>query len=89
MKAAGILGQETSSVSKFFNQFRSKPPTAKISKAAEMYAAAATKYKIKQKYEEAARTYELAAEAYHSAEDRFGQVQVFSEEINLLIFFDF
>jgi len=78
-KAAGILGQETSSVSKFFSQFRSKPPTAKISKAAEMYAAAATKYKIKQNYEDAARTYELAANAYDSAEDRFGQVQNLSQ----------
>lgn len=46
-KAAGILGQETSSVSKFFSQFRSKPPTVKISKAAEMYAAAATKVGFK------------------------------------------
>ena len=45
-----------------------------------MYAAAATKYKIKQNYEDAARTYELAANAYDSADDRYGQVQVRSRK---------
>ena len=50
-------------------------PHQSVLKAAEMYHAAATKYKIGQEFEKAAKTFELAAETYTLGEDRFGNVQ--------------
>ena len=51
-------------------------PKQNVIKAAEMYSAAATKFKIAQQYEPAAKTFEKSADAYQSADDKFGQVMV-------------
>ena len=76
VKANSLLSAEKSSVRKFLSQFTDKAPNQNVIKAAEMFSAAATKFKIGQQFEEAAKTFERCANTYHSADDRFGEVLV-------------
>ena len=75
-KANSLLSSEKSSVRKFLSQFTDKAPHQNVIKAAEMFAAAATKWKIDQKFELAAKTFEKSANTYRSADDKFGEVLV-------------
>merc|ERR1712130_35409 len=78
-KAQSLLASEKSSVRKFLSQFTDKTPNQGIQKAAEMYSAAATKWKIAQNFELAATTFEKSAKAFRSADDKFGEVMNLSQ----------
>ena len=75
-KAESLLSSEKNSVKKFFSQFTEKIPGQNVIKAAEMFSAAGTKFKINQQYQLAAEAFEKSAKTYQAVDDQFGQVQV-------------
>ena len=63
-------------VRKFLSQFTDKRPNESTEKAAELFTAAATKWKIGQEFQKAAVSFEMANKCFKETENPFGQVQV-------------
>ena len=61
---------------KFLSQFTDKRPNDSTEKAAELFTAAATKWKIAQEFQKAAVSFEMANKCFNETENPFGQVQV-------------
>jgi len=78
-KAEALLAQNKSSVRKFLSQFTDKRPNDSTEKAAELFTAAATKWKIGQEFQKAAVSFEMANKCFKETENPFGQVQNLSQ----------
>lgn len=61
---------------KFLSQFTDKRPNESTEKAAELFTAAATKWKIGQEFKLAANAFEMANKCFKETENPYGQVQV-------------
>ena len=68
---------------KFLSQFTDKRPHENTEKAAELFTAAATKWKIAQEFEKAAGSFEMANKCFKETENPFGQVQVSKFDIEI------
>ena len=85
-KAEALLAQNKSSVRKFLSQFTDTRPHQSTEKAAELFTAAATKWKIGQEFSKAAVSFERAQQCFKETSNPYGQVQViFSQFFQVFI----